>query len=163
MKKTIISLLLLLLLATAAKGTQWEQDQRDSRIYHFSNFKYNNAWVIDNWNMVHAFGGAFMYTAFYSNTQHRGKAFLYSSICSVAWEITDGFKPLYYTEDKAWGSVPWIRHLTHADGFSYSDVVIDVVGMSAGLILSLRHNPPIPHEHWSLLTTPNGVRFIYTF
>jgi len=149
-----------------AKGIETIQDAHDSRIEHIGAFKTNSTHVNDLWNFVHFGGSAAIYTTtFYTFGERKYlKSYLIAAGLAIGWEILDGFKPLYYVEDDRWGGVPYADHIMKADGFSFSDVIIDLGGIHLAWLMSLRHaEQSHTHQEWEIFKAKSGFGVTYKY
>jgi hypothetical protein len=100
-------------------------------------FRFNGKAVLDRHAGVHFLGSAGMCLVLGLVARWAGVARPdllgpgLALVLGVLWEVADGFKPLWY--EAPFGD--WRDLILRADGFSWSDVAVDLWGVLFGLMV----------------------------
>ncbi len=100
-------------------------------------FRFNRRFVLDRHTWVHLFGSLGLCVGIgllvYKSGAGRPElpAAGWALLLGLLWEVGDGFKPLWY--ERPFGDLR--DQFLRADGFSWSDLVVDLVGVLIGMVV----------------------------
>ncbi len=100
-------------------------------------FRFNKRFVLDIHTWIHFLGSTALCYAIGLILHYTGAGRPelpgagWALLLGLLWEVGDGFKPLWY--ERPFGDIR--DQFLRADGFSWSDLVVDFVGVLIGMII----------------------------